>query len=120
MEGLAGLLGKQNVEEQEDAQVLAAPVTGGEVENPAPSTSQRLHRAASVSVEVGSEEDQSGESEPDRDYGLHGESTRAHASRRSVGVAPMKIAPPKPMDKNGFQAFQHCKLLHLFARYHSF
>lgn len=116
---LAGLPSLQNVEEQEDGQVQAAPVTGGEVENPAPSTSQRLHRAErGVSVEVGSQGDRSGESGQDRDYGLHGESTIAHESRRSFGVAPMKIAPPKLTDKKGFQAFQ--QQVAVFARYHDF
>ena len=107
MQLLNQLMGKQGgggAEEQKNqgGEAQAAPVTGGEVENPAPSTPQEDSAANSVvPVEDGPHVDQSGESGQDGDYGLQGETANAHGSRRSLR-APMKMAPPI-LKESGFR-----------------
>ena len=100
-------MGKQGgggAEEQKNQgrEAQAAPVTGGEVGNPAPSTPQEDSAAKSVvPVEDGPHVDQSGENGQDGDYGLQGESANTHGSRRSLR-APMTIAPPI-LKESGFR-----------------
>ena len=83
-----------------------APVASDEVGNPASPTSQDLHPAADsvVPVEVGPREDQSSESGHDRDYGLYGDSSNTHGSRRS-SIRTVKMAPPVFKERKAFQAF---------------
>ena len=84
----------------------AAPVTGGEVENPAPSAPQADSAANSVvPVEDDPHVDQSGESGQDGDYGLQGESAITQGSPRSFR-APMKMVPPILKSRKQFQAFE--------------
>ena len=123
MQLLNQLMGKQGgggAEEQKNqgGEAQAAPVTGGEVENPAPSTPQEDSAANSVvPVEDGPHVDQSGESGQDGDYGLQGESANTHGSRRSLR-APMKMAPPILKERKRFQAFQ--TKVTTYAKYQDF